>query len=267
MWPEFRNLSGSVDKGNDIVLIFFFSLGFGQVLKHICNTLKIPYAPLLWITGLVLGAIYEHIGDLGDGTYWMTHISAETYLIVFLPPLIFPSGMATDWHVLKNEILQILSLSIPVMIAMSFLAAVTMRYILWYHGDFTFESALLFGAIVHATNPYPIAAELTEAGASRTLSSLLGGESMFNNGTVYVFFYIIIDKISGHTESGGEIVKNIVKLAICGPLIGIAFGIFTAMWLKRIINNPILEVNLTVVAAYFTFYVAEAQCGSNGIVA
>ena len=39
------------------------------------------------------------------------------------------------------------------------------------------------------------------------------------------------------------------------------------MWLQRIVNNPFLEVNLTIFSAYMLFYVAESVISVSGILA
>ena len=48
-------------------------------------------------------------------------------------------------------------------------------------------------------------------------------------------------------------------MSICGPLLGLAFGMFMAFSLSRIHNQPIMEANLTVCLPYMLFYIAEHE--------
>lgn len=57
------------------------------------------------------------------------------------------------------------------------------------------------------------------------------------------------------------------RLSLGGPLIGIICGVIVSLWLSRIVNNPILEVNLTVFSAYILFYIAESELKVSGILA
>ena len=41
-----------------------------------------------------------------------------------------------------------------------------MRYVLWYQEEFTFSAAIMFGAIISATDPVAVVALLKEVGAS-----------------------------------------------------------------------------------------------------
>jgi NhaP-type Na+/H+ or K+/H+ antiporter len=42
-----------------------------------------------------------------------------------------------------------------------------------------------------------------------------------------------------------------------GLVLGVVFGMFTSYVLNRLFNDPILEVNTTLVTCYIVFYIAE----------
>jgi len=77
------------------------------------------------------------------------------------------------------------------------LSALVMRFILGYDGAFSFEAAILFGAIISATDPVAVVALLKELGASRKLATLIEGESLFNDGTAYVVFLVLLKLVEG----------------------------------------------------------------------
>jgi len=53
------------------------------------------------------------------------------------------------------------------------------------------------------------------------------------------------------------VVVNFVRLSIGGPLLGMIFGFIMSYWMKKIIRDSVLSVNITFILAYLCFYVAE----------
>jgi NhaP-type Na+/H+ or K+/H+ antiporter len=80
----------------------------------------------------------------------------------------------------------------PIVLGSTFLSGLTMRYILGYDGNFTFQASLMFGAIISATDPVAVVALLKELGASKKLATMIEGESLFNDGTAMVVFLIML---------------------------------------------------------------------------
>ncbi|CAI2372249.1 unnamed protein product [Moneuplotes crassus] len=244
--------------GNHIMLYVLVGLLLGQIIKHFANKTKLPYTPLLAIVGLVIGFAYKELGNWGKGADLISAIDPHTFFLIFLPPLIFESAFSIDWHIIKTEISKVLILAGPCLVVNAFLTALAMRYILQYDGEFTWEGAIMFGALISATDPVAVVSLLKELGASRTLSTMIEGESLVNDGTAYVMFSVTLELVKGKEFEVGGVVLNFARLSFGGPLLGIVFGIIISLWLKRIVNNSILETNLTIVGAYMVFYVAES---------
>jgi NhaP-type Na+/H+ or K+/H+ antiporter len=140
-----------------------------------------------------------------------------------------------------------------------------MRYILGYTDGpdvkeklkFSFESSLMFGAIISATDPVAVVALLKELGASKKLATMIEGESLFNDGTAMVLFLIMLDLVEGKDLTFGDMILKFCRLSFGGPILGLLFGFLIEIILHRIHNNYVLEVNLTIVSAYLCWYVAE----------
>ena len=61
-----------------------------------------------------------------------------------------------------------------------------------------------------------------------------------------------------------------ISLLLGGTFVGVLFGLFTVWWIRRVNHNSILTINLTIVSAYVTYFVAEnVDLGftKNGLVA
>jgi NhaP-type Na+/H+ or K+/H+ antiporter len=111
----------------------------------------------------------------------------------------------------------------------TYLTAVVMYYILGYNDkdgkDFSFETALMFGSIISATDPVAVVALLKELGASRRLATLIEGESLLNDGTAMVLFLIMKDFATGNPHTIGYILGAFVRLSFGGILLGVISGI------------------------------------------
>ena len=53
------------------------------------------------------------------------------------------------------------------------------------------------------------------------------------------------------------VVGSFVRLSLGGPILGLLIGFLISNWMKRIIRDSILSVNITVIGAYLCFYIAE----------
>ena len=62
---------------------------------------------------------------------------------------------------------------------------------------FTWEHALVFGAIISATDPIAVVAMFRNLGVPKRLSVLLEGESLLNDGTAIVFFMLAVGLVTG----------------------------------------------------------------------
>ena len=206
--------------GNHVIIFILLGLLIGQLLKHFSNKTKIPYTPIVALAGIAIGFITEFLGNWGKGAELVADIDPHTFFLIFLPPLIFESAFSIDWHIIKMELVQVLILAGPCLVISAFLTAIVMRWVLQYQGEFTIEAAIMFGALISATDPVAVVSLLKEVGASRTLSTMIEGESLFNDGTAYVMFTVAFELVQGEDLSAGYIIGEFFRLSFGGPLFG-----------------------------------------------
>ena len=78
-----------------------------------------------------------------------------------------------------------------------------------------------------------------------------------NDGTAMVFFMLFMDLAKGNSSSVVGVIGNFVRVSLGGPLLGLIVGILMTYWIKRIIRDSVLSVNVTFVGTFLCFYIAE----------
>lgn len=110
---------------------------------------------------------------------------------IFLPGLVFEAAFHIDFQEFWRNRATIASLAVPGVFASIILTVAVLtpaiRTMSGEHG-FGWQEALVFGALIAATDPIAVIAIFRTLGVPRRLSVLLEGESLLNDGTGIVFF-------------------------------------------------------------------------------
>jgi len=253
--------------------LFFVILALllGTATRHIFRKSPIPYTVLLVIIGFLLGLLdktgtLHHLEFLKESIAWAGNIDPHLILFVFLPTLIFEAAFAMDFHTFKKTATNSMILAIPGILVAFFLTAAGILAIINLEiglDTWTWGIAMLFGAVISATDPVAVVALLKELGASKKLSTLIEGESLLNDGTGIVLFIIVFTGLTG--LAAGSPLGSFFKVAIGGVLIGLVIAAFTIAWVRRVFNDALVEITLMIVAAYLTFFIAEEFFHVSGI--
>jgi CPA1 family monovalent cation:H+ antiporter len=221
--------------------------------------LRVPYTVALVLTGLVLGAL--HVLEA-------PHLTRELLFAVFLPGLLFDAAFHLDFQDFWNDRLPIFSLAIPgVVVAIAITAAILAPVlgVLGIARDFTWQQALVFGALIAATDPIAVIGLFRTMGVPRRLAVLLEGESLLNDGTSIVLFGLALGLTSGDPLRVGALTVDFVRIVGMGALIGAAIGLAISS-VVRSVTDPMIEITLTTIAAYGAFVTAE-QFHDSGVIA
>jgi CPA1 family monovalent cation:H+ antiporter len=117
-------------------------------------------------------------------------------------------------------------------------------------------SAVIFGALIAATDPVSVIATFREAGSKGRLRLLMEGESLFNDGTAAVALGVAVTLVPGdHFSVLGA--TNLVLITaggglLCGALVGGAL-----LFLTGRTEDYLVELTFTTVAAYGSFLLAD----------
>lgn len=130
---------------------------------------------------------------------------------------------------------------------------------------FTWKHALVFGALISATDPIAVVAIFKNMGVPKPLAVLLDCESLLNDGTAIVFFILSIAFVIGTVVTPGGLAIDFIKIVGIGALIGTGIGFTVSQVIKRV-DDPMIEIMLTTIAAYGSFLAAE-HFGYSGVIA
>ena len=137
--------------------------------------------------------------------HWLT---PDVILILFLPPLVFEGSGKIDLRDLLRDSAPLLVLAnVGVLLA----TLVTGSLIHWMIGV-PILIALLFGAIISATDPISVLAIFKDLRMNKRLSVIIEGESLLNDGTAVVVFQILLTAVIAGGLSAGMVLRPSVQL-------------------------------------------------------
>jgi len=134
-----------------------------------------------------------------------------------------------------------------------------------YFAHWQWIGALVFGALIAATDPVSVIATFKEANTHGRLLVLIEAESLLNDGTAAVAFGVVIAVASGQPLTSIEISAMLFKTIGGGILCGgaVALG---ALLLAGRTDDHLVEITFTTVAAYGSFLLAD-HFGLSGVLA
>lgn len=231
------------------VSIFIVLLLIASAVAITTKFVKLPYTLALVIVGLIISPMHF---------LPVVHISPELILLIFLPALLFEASWNLHLDKLLKNLVPILTLAVPgLLISVGIVGAVV-----HYGLGLPPATALLFGAIICATDPVSVLALFRELGLPKRLYALVEGESLLNDGTSVVVFRILLTVVVGTaaTDPGMLFVDSLRQFVLTvfgGVAVGAAIGA-AASKLTAYFDDHLLEITLTTIAAYGSFLLAES---------
>ena len=251
------NPSGLVEHGGSVLVqteeIIIILLVIAAVVSVVTSRLRIPYTIGLVIVGLVLTLI---------GKVPVFTVTPEIILAILVPPLVFEAAFHLNFFELRKELPLILALAILGVI----LTTLLVGGLVAIAANLSLATALVFGALISATDPVAVIALFRTMGAPRRLQILLEGESLLNDGTAIVLYNLMLAiALTGKFDLGTSVLQFLI-IAGGGILVGGIAGVIVSRLIGTI-DNYLIETALTTVLAYGTYLVAEYTLGVSGVLA
>jgi CPA1 family monovalent cation:H+ antiporter len=225
-------------------------------------SLRLPYPIALVLAGLALGAIiHSPLPLFHDLPLDTLEFTPHLILVAFLPALLFEATLHLEVTTLRKTLLPIGLLALPGVVITALIVG---ALVAWGVG-IDWPTAMLFGAIIAATDPIAVLAIFKRLGAPHELAVLIEGESLLNDGTAVVLSRILLGVVLAGTFS---ITSGAIQFGVVvggGLLVGLLTGMLVSRLSARI-DDHLIEITLTTILAYGTFMAAEAL-GVSGVIA
>ncbi len=212
------------------------------VVAIIARRTRLPYTVGLVVVGFVLAS---------KGIATDTHLSYNLIFDLLLPPLIFEAAFHLKWRELKPILRPVTILATAGVIVSSGIAA----GLLFLTSGLSLAACLIIGIVLSATDPVSVLALLKEAKLPPRIHKLLESESLFNDGTASILFAITPLVLAGATSVTGVVTISVVEV-VGGIGIGALVGI-AAMLIAGRTNDHLVEIAMTVIAAFSSFFIAQ----------
>ena len=250
---------------SEAILIIMGLLTIAMLAAGVCRNLPIPYTVVLVILGIILGSLARNNPSMH--VLLDFQLTPDIVLFLFLPALIFESAFNLNARQLVKDLLPVLVLAVPALLISTAFIGVG----LWLLLKIDLVLALLFGALISATDPVAVISLFKELGAPERLTILVEGESLLNDATAIVVFKIIlIFALSGAAftwaDAGGAVL-DFFEVFIGGALVGAVIGFVLSEFLHKLFSSMSAFMIMTIVVAYSCFAIAEHMLHFSGVMA
>lgn len=249
---------------SETILIIMVLLTVAMLAAAVCRSLPIPHSVLLVAIGLSLGWLARQQPDFNFLLSFS--LTPEMVLFLFLPVLIFESAFNLDARELVKDLAPVITLAVPALLVSTLFIGTG----LWWLFGFDFTLMLLFGALISATDPVAVIALFKELGAPNRLTTLVEGESLFNDATAIVLFNTLLALSIGGAltwSDAGIAVLDFLRVFLGGATLGAVIGLLISMVLNRFHAGYNAFLIMSVVMAYISFIVAEHILHLSGVMA
>ena len=256
------------------LLLTIGGLIIGAILKSLLKHSRLPYTVGLFAIGIILGVmnrtgVFQSLPELHDAVSSVANINPDLILYLFLPILIFDAAYELNLHIFKKTLANATLLSAPGLIICMLLTGALMMGVATFIPGFeswTWAFALMFGALISATDPVAVVALLHELKTSKRFSTLVDAESLLNDGTGIVCFMLFFGAYAGEATHASPVITFIREVGL-STLLGFLLARIVIWFITRINSEEMVQNSVIILAAYLTFILSQYYLGVSGVIA
>ena len=234
-----------------VIELFIALVAGAVVVALLARRIAVPYTVALVVFGLA-AAVFAPALEF--------EITPELVLAVLLPGLIFEASYQIEIRELRSASGGVALLAVPGVLITTAIVALTLNIV----ADIPLELGFVVGAMLSATDPVAVIATFKRLAAPKRLSTLVEGESLFNDGTALVVFVIGL-RIVAADVTLGDAVWLFVSTLVISTVIGVIIG-FVASRIVATVDDHLIELTVSLVTAYGSYLIADGLHES-GIIA
>ncbi len=239
----------------DWLLLLSALLAVAVLLGIVAQRTRLPLTVVLAAIGFLTGALTNIQSPLQGERF------EEVLVFLFLPVLVFEAAFGLSTRSFIRNFVPILVLAIPALAVSAAVVGLALSVGL----NIALVPALLFGALISATDPVAVVAIFRDLGVPRRLLTLVEGESLLNDGVAIVLFTILLAAATGQELNVARGIWEFILVFVGGAVIGGLVGLLAAFvlpWLDRL-----SAAALSLVVAYGGFVLADDVLGFSGVTA
>jgi monovalent cation:H+ antiporter, CPA1 family len=224
---------------------FVAILGLAMIVAICARKLRLPFT---------IGLVFSGIGLAFTKPDFGTHLTHDLLFDMILPPLLFEAALSLSWQELIIDAGPLFALAgVGTLISAGVVALATINILEW-----PAPSALVFAALIAATDPVAIIAMFKDNKIQGRLRLLVESESLLNDGVAAVLFVVALAwaQSDGAYQNYRELIFMIMRIMFGGVIVGVFVGVF-AILLSFRTDEHVIEAALTTIAAYGAFLLAE----------
>ncbi len=234
------------------------------ILHHLSKLFNVPFTVIMFVIGLLLGALVYPLPWLDDYLTLLYHIPPRLLFHIFLPILIFEGSFGMKTHAFRQVFEQSIILAGPGLMLNTIIIGVALKFIIpswnWY-------MLWLIGSVLSATDPVAVVALLKGLGVDKRITALIDGEAILNDGTAIIAYTLCLPAAAvGFLQgSWAEITVQSLVLIFGGVVVGLTAGWLQVACLNRT-SNDLIRTCITICGAYISYYIADVWVGTSGVI-
>ena len=257
------------------LLLTITGLVIGAVLKTVLKNTRFPYTVGLFGIGLLIGmlnryGLFSFAPAVPTALDSVANINPDLILYLFLPILVFDAAYELNLHIFKKTLANATLLAVPGLVVCMMLTGVLMVVLgkiipgleAW---NWTF--ALMFGALISATDPVAVVALLHELKTSKRFSTLVDAESLLNDGTGIVCFMLFFGAFATAGGSTSTPIVEFLKVTSLSSVIGFVMARFVIWSITCISSDKFIQNSAIILSAYAVFILTQFYLGVSGVIA
>ena len=222
-------------------------------LAQLALAMRVPYPIFLVLGGVGIGLV-PGLPEI--------ELAPEIIFLVFLPPLLNSAAFSSSPRDLRAHLRPIALLAVGLVLATMFTVALAAHYVI----GLPWAAAFVLGAILAPTDPVAAEAIFRRLGVPGTVSTVVGGESLVNDGSALVAYRVAVAAVVTGSFSVVDAGIDFVVAAGGGILVGLIFARLVLPVWSRISDSSVL-IMTSLLLPYVVYVLAEEVLHLSGILA
>ncbi|MEW6572791.1 MAG: cation:proton antiporter [Bacillota bacterium] len=244
------------------LILLVLSVGVTAIAKKVDK----PYPIALVLIGAFIGlapvaGVFDELKDF----FASDEVFRAVIITIFLPALLGEASLKLSFNAVSKNRAPIILLAF----AGTFIAYLTTGGLAYEFLNLPLQTALVFGAVMAATDPISVLSIFKTLGVNRRLAVIMEGESLVNDGISVVLFKLSAYSLASITAMGVWGVAAgfaaFFKVVVGGLLVGGILG-FMISQIGRLFDDYPLENAFSFILFYGSYLFAE-YLGVSGVIA